>query len=318
MRITRICDALGARVEGVDCSKPLDAQTVDQLKHAWREHHVLVFPDQELTTQQQAAFSLNFGKFFEHPTTWTRPTPSSGPRSEVREIARIQLKKGGRAENYSPNSGWHSDVTSAPVPPSFSILYGKQPLLMEGVDDDTCYCNIHAAYDTLSAGMKEFLSKTGAVHTGLGFLKGRNFKANQGYHVGKDGGAAALSDEERSQKELGMPLEQVHPCVRLHPETGRPALYINANFTDRFEGWTRQESKPLLEALVVHAAKEENIYRHKWKKNDLVCWDNRSVMHRGPPNHLFPPGVLRDLVRTTVTPEDESRPIGPATQQSRL
>ena len=100
-----------------------------------------------------------------------------------------------------------------------------------------------------------------------------------------------------------MSLEQVHPCVRAHPETGRPALFLNHNFTDRFEGWTRKESRPLMDALIQHASRDENVYRHKWKKGDVVCWDNRSVMHQGPPNHLFPPGVIRDMSRTTVIPE---------------
>merc|ERR1711959_393529 len=133
---------------------------------------------------------------------------------------------------------------------------------------------------------------------------------------GRDGGLdldakTGFSFRDRCENELGIPLEMPHPCVRLHPETGRPALFLNVTFTDHFEGWTRKESKPLLDALIQHASKEENVYRHKWRKGDLVCWDNRCTMHSGPPAKLFPEGAVRQMVRTTVIPEAEVRPFGP-------
>ena len=232
----------------------------------------------------------------------------------MREIARIRMKQSASAEENSAASRWHSDVTCAEVPPTFSILFGRQPLEMEGVDDDTCYCNIHRAYDTLSPGMKEFLNGTNAVHSASLFLRNQR---TPGSFDGRDNHTKIAEDEEERRsllehapKELGMSLEQIHPCVCVHPETKRPTLFLNDNFTDRFEGWTRKESKPLFDALIEHASRDDNVYRHKWQKGDLVCWDNRSVMHRGPPNHLFPPGCVRDMTRTTVIPEGERRPQG--------
>lgn len=216
------------------------------------------------------------------------------------------MKKSAGEEENSAASRWHSDVTCVAVPPTYSLLFGKQPLELEGVDDDTCYCNIHKAYEQLSPGMKEWLGRTRAVHSAALFLNGFDFKADR--PSGLD--ALGRSFEERSKAELGIPLETIHPCVRLHPETGQPTLFVNDNFTDRFEGWTRQESKPLIDGLLALATKDENVYRHKWRKGDLVCWDNRSAMHRGPPNHLFPPGVVRDMNRTTVIPEGEQCPQG--------
>ena len=95
--------------------------------------------------------------------------------------------------------------------------------------------------------------------------------------------------------------------------SGQRSLPMHEDDLERFEeedaeGWTKKESSPLLKMLVDHATKEENVYRHRWKKGDLVCWDNRSVMHRGPPPDQFPAGVVRDLVRTTVIPTGEHRP----------
>ena len=84
------------------------------------------------------------------------------------------------------------------------------------------------------------------------------------------------------------------------------------------EGWTKEESKVVLRQLYEHATREENVYRHKWKKGDLVCWDNRCTMHKGPPTHLFPPKVMRDMVRTNVTPAVEIRPQAASSGGSRL
>ena len=103
-------------------------------------------------------------------------------------------------------------------------------------------------------------------------------------------------------------MEQAHPCVRRHPESGRAALFVNGIFTKRFEGWTEDESTPLLRALVAHASRAENVYRHEWREGDVVCWDNRCTMHSGPESEKFPETAVREFLRTTVTPRTEERP----------
>jgi taurine dioxygenase len=326
MQITKLSTVMGARVEGVDCAQPLTAAAVGELQAAWRRHHVLVFPGQRLTVQQQAAFSRNFGQLFEHPITRTRPAPRSGPRSQCREISEVRRAAAPRgpapgAESTATTQlqweppdaaslGWHSDVTFVPVPPAYSILYGKQPI---GVGDDTQFCNLHAGYESLSHGLQRLLGTLRAVHTGVRFLykpDGEN-RENRLYHAVAAAGSAG-SDEERSLTELGTPMEQLHPCVRVHPETGRLALMINNNFVDRFEGWTHEESRPLLQMVVAHAAREANVYRHRWTEGDVVCWDNRAVWHCGPSDGAIPAGRVRYLLRTTVTPRGEARPYAPA------
>ena len=106
------------------------------------------------------------------------------------------------------SNGWHTDITNMTVPPSLALLYARQPLEMEGVDEDTCYSNSYRAYENLSRGLQEFLRTRRAVHKAA-FFNSYNGK-------GQPKGATA--------SELGIPLEQLHPCVRTHPETGKLGL----------------------------------------------------------------------------------------------
>ena len=90
----------------------------------------------------------------------------------------------------------------------------------------------------------------------------------------------------------------VHPVVRLHPETSRPALYVNADYTQHFEGMTQEESRPLLEFLYAWASRPEYRWRHQWRVGDLVMWDNRCLLHRAIGYDMAT--YRRVLRRTTV------------------
>lgn len=295
MKIIRLSEALGARVEGLDLSKPLDEATVKSLKQAWRDHLVLVFPDQHLTPADQVKFSAYFGNVVEHPMTRNMPAPQRGIRSQQREVSLIT--------QHARTNNWHQDMSCMEVPFTFSLLYGIQPLEMEGVDDDTCFCNMYKAYDSLSPGLRGFLEPRRAVHSG-GYLidpksKNKNYRNRDGTIHGA-----------QSEEEMGMAVEQLHPCVRIHPETKKPLLYVNLGFTTTFEGWSTEESKPLIKQIINTATQDTNVYRHKWQKNDLLCWDNRAVMHLGPPSQTWPKNAKRYMVRSTVIPFDEVRPYG--------
>lgn len=216
MKITKCCEALGARIEGLDLSKPLDADTVEALKAAWREHLVLVFPNQELTNAQQLAFSENFGDIMEHPQTEGTPQPKEGLRAEHPALLPVTQESG--------TNSWHTDITGMEIPPTFSILYGKAPILIEGVDEDTLFCNQYRTLEALSPGLQEFLKGKNAIHTLKGYQRG-NAPLVRGKNLG-------LREEEddflagREAKVFSMPSEQTHPCVRVHPETGRLSCYL--------------------------------------------------------------------------------------------
>lgn len=174
---------------------------------------------------------------------------------------------------------------------------------MGGADGDTLFSSSYAAYESLSPGLRAFLQSTRAVHSGAFLLNPRYGAKN---YEGKNNAGAAYRSEGGDGFDI--PIEQLHPCVRKHPETGRPCLFVNGGFTKRFEGWTDEESAPLIQQLVQHAGREEHLYRHKWSAGDLVCWDNRCTMHKGPSPKQFPKDAVREFIRTTVTNRAEARP----------
>ena len=140
--------------------------------------------------------------------------------------------------------GWHSDMTWHPTPPIFTGLHARQ---MPSSGGNTAFANQHLAYETLSDEMKARIDGLQAFHTGKVF-------------------GPTVPDS-------------VHPVVRTHDETGRKALFVNANFTKHIVDMPETESQLLLYELFAHAVRPEFSYRHQWSVNDLVLWDNRSVMH---------------------------------------
>ena len=91
-----------------------------------------------------------------------------------------------------------------------------------------------------------------------------------------------------------------HPVVRVHPQTGRQALYVNGGFTQHFEGMTHAESEPLLNYLVQAGSALDISMRHRWRQNDVVIWDNRCVMHFAVHDYGDAP---REMRRVTVRGE---------------
>jgi taurine dioxygenase len=88
-----------------------------------------------------------------------------------------------------------------------------------------------------------------------------------------------------------------HPIVRTHPENGRKALFVSEGFTTHIVGIPEDESRAILDEIYAHSVRPENVLRHKWQENDMVFWDNRSLIHLagGTPDHL-----RRRLHRTTI------------------
>jgi len=132
----------------------------------------------------------------------------------------------------------------------------------------------------LSDGMKKLIANLHGIHQ-----SGTRKLAND----------ATGRERAEEQRRLNPPVAQ--PVVRVHPETGRKALYIGEKVS-RFDGLTAEESKPLIQYLVRHATKPEFVYRHQWQKNDILVWDNRCTMHQALGD--FDETQLRHLERTTV------------------
>lgn len=161
--------------------------------------------------------------------------------------------------------GWHSDMTWHATPPHFTGLHAQR---LPSSGGDTAFANQHLAYETLSDELKERIADLRAFHTG---------------------------------KVFGPDVEDsVHPVVRTHDETGRQALYVNANFTKYLCGMEADESEGLLYKLLAHASRPEFVYRHHWQQNDLVLWDNRSVMHYAISDYDEPRLMHRIVVKGDV------------------
>lgn len=170
-----------------------------------------------------------------------------------------------------------------PNPWQYSCLY-----CVSAVDGgDTSFASMHGAYDRLSPGMREMLSGMRAIHTGKGlalpvkpFVKAEKTEDSDDQVAKKPEQDGPVLDVDAFRTPVGgLGLEVSHPCIIEHPTTGRPALYVNRGFTLRFDGWTRAESRDLLNTLVDSATVDELVYTHEWTDGDLVMWDNRCVLH---------------------------------------
>ena len=244
--------ALGAEVTGVSIAgAATDDALFAEIHHAFLENLVLVFPDQHMTPIEHVAFTARFGEVIGHPLKSRRHLEEAPP---VHVLENIPGHRGGR------NDWWHSDISFGEVPPLGSVLYGLE--VPEGFGD-TMFCNMYAAWEQLSASLREMLSDLTAIHSAETLVE-RN-----------------AGDENSEQGVSHLPAPVEHPVARTHPETGRKALYVNEYFTKRFAEMTESESEPLLEYLVAQATRPENVYRHRWHQHDVVMWDNRCAMHYG-------------------------------------
>lgn len=274
VQVRRLSAALGAEITGVDLSAEVSADTLAAVRQALLDHCVIFFRDQVMTPAQQLAFARRFGSISIHPY---------GPQVPgFPEVMRVFKEK---EDKINFGGGWHSDMTFLEKPPLGSILYAKEVPPQGG---DTMFANQYMAYEALSAGMKKTVDALNAVHS-----------ANSQYGV--DGlSEANQNNDKRSMKPTtseSAKAEVVHPVVRTHPETGRRALYVNVGFTQRFEGWTKDESRPLLRWLYEHCAKPEFTYRFSWTQNAVAFWDNRCTQHYALNDYH---GYRREMNRVTV------------------
>ncbi len=173
---------------------------------------------------------------------------------------------------YDPNpvtTTWHADTTHVAAPPAMTLLLAR---VLPPVGGDTMFANQYLAYETLSDGLRTTLDGLRAIHQGTELAK----------EAGVDTDAVTSS----------------HPVVRTHPETGRRSLFVNGNYTKRFEGWTDDESAPLLQYLYTQASRPELTWRHRWRVGDLIIWDNRCTQHAVIGDTA---GHERTLHRVTIT-----------------
>jgi taurine dioxygenase len=274
--ITPLSAVMGSEIRGVDLSQEVDDGLFARLKDALNNTALLVFRSQTaLTPERQIAFSRRFGPLQIHVQ---RKFHLPG-HPEILVVSN-EFRKGEPIGLVDAGKYWHSDL-SYMAEPSLGSLLHAQRLPSEG--GDTLFVNMYAAYDALPAEMKERLAGLQAEHS---YLARNKAQADKSHH---------RPQLDANQAASVPPV--VHPVVRLHPGSQRPALFVNEGFTTRILGLPASESDELLAFLFKHSVQPRFIYRHHWQAHDLLFWDNRASMHfaTGCPDHL-----ARTLYRTTV------------------
>ena len=248
LEIRPMSGTIGAEIGGVDLEGALSDATVAGIRGALAEYGVVVFRNQTLTPEQHIAVARRFGeinvnRFFAYADGYP-------------EIALVS-KEPDQTANIG--GGWHTDHSYDDHPALGSMLYAREVPPCGG---DTMFASMYAAYDALSDGLKQTLSGLRAVHSSR-HVFGIERPAMQG----------RIGNPELATQDA------IHPVVITHPEGHRRVLYVNPGFTLRFEGWTAEESQPLLRFLFQHAARPEFTCRLQWQNGSLAFWDNRSTWH---------------------------------------
>ena len=258
--IAPLSGTIGAEIRAVDLHQPLDPETVTSLRQALLDYKVIFFPGQHLSPEQHKDFAAYFGEItVAHPVA-----PGLDEHREVFEIDYTKVRSltgsGGLSE-YQQGESWHTDVTFVETPPLGSIL---SAVVIPVAGGDTLWADTQAAYEGLSAPIRELVDGLSAYHDGS-----RRF--------GKL--LEAVGRGEWDGVEFTELHPVVHPVVRTHPETGRRNLFVNPGFTTRIKGLSRRESQAVLDLLYRHMTTPEYVVRYRWEEGDLGFWDNRTTMH---------------------------------------
>lgn len=275
IEITPSGQACGATVTGLDLTGDLDAGEVAEIRRAWLEHHVLVFPDQPLGDDDLERFTLYFGPFGDDP--FFGPIPGREHVAAIRRDADETLPIFAEV--------WHSDWSFQEKPPQGTCLFG---ITIPPHGGDTLFADQHRALDAMPTALRARIEGKVAIHSAkLGY-------GPQGAYGDADQAAGRSMDIRPSEAALA---EQRHPLVRAHPETGRLGVFGCVGYIVGIEGMDPEQALPLLLELREWQTRPEFQYVHAWRPDMLVLWDNRSVLHRATGGYE---GHARLLHRTTV------------------
>ena len=276
--------ALAADVHGVDLSKPVSDAVFKEILAAWNEHLVLRFSGQRLDDPTLMTFSARFGELDHVPiAAANHDRANSGVVADAVDWVAViaNAKKDGKEMGGlgSYELVWHTDMSYNPLPPRASLLYALEVPADGG---NTGFLNMYAAYETLPAELKRAVDGRTCIHD-----SSRN-------------SAGELRKGFQRTLDVRQTPGAVHPLVRLHPVTGRKALFLGRRPGAYIHGLPVEESEALLDAVWAHATQERFAWYQKWRAGDLVMWDNRCVMHR---RDAFDERLRRLMHRTQIVGE---------------
>jgi taurine dioxygenase len=276
--VERVSGAGGAVVHGVDL-RAVDDDVVAALHGAIVEHHVLFFRGQRLTPEEQVAFSRRFGP--------SSPVPFVEPVADHPEVIAV-VREASEAQRYTFGSIWHSDFSFLPEPPFASIL---QAIEVPPYGGDTIWANQELAHDALSRGMQQMLRGLRGVHSAVNAYSPKMQAVHDTFR-----GMRVSTSEDALRSET-------HPMVRVHPDSGRPSLFVNEQYTVGIADFRPQDAAPILQHLYAHATQDAFTFRWRWDVGDVAMWDNRCLQHLALADFT---GHRRFMYRTTVA---GSRPV---------
>jgi len=279
--IRPLVTSFAGEVSGLDITRPISREEVAAIERGMDAHAVLVFRDQDLTDEQQLAFTLNFGELESYKTPGHVRKPEDyrlGPGiadfSNLDKHGHIMsaedrvwfFKLGDRL--------WHSDSSFRPIPAKYSLLSGR---VIPSWGANTEFADMRAAYDALDARTKAEIADLVCEHS---LIYSRE--------------AIGMVDLTPEEIAAFKPVRQ--RLVRVHPVTGRKSLFLSSH-AGAIVGWTVPEARIFLRDLTEHATQREFVYSHAWRRHDLIMWDNRATMHRA---RRFDRNEVRDVRRTTL------------------
>lgn len=255
----------------------LDDETFAHLRHAWVDWKVLFFRNQhDITTPQHIAFGRRFGELEIHPFL---------PNNGYPEI--VVLDTAGTAPARA--EAWHTDVSFRECPPDGSILRG---CILPEVGGDTLWADMEQAYELLDDRTKELINDKTATHSIRNTFGKR------------------LSPEELEAMLIEFP-DQHHPMVRIHPESGRPSLYVNRPFVTQIDDMDPVEGDRLLQRLLRFPENPSIQCRFRWQPGSFAMWDNRSTQHSAAQDFF---DIRRRMERVTLL---GSKPYGPTDKRAK-
>jgi len=275
--IRKVHPHIGAEVSGLDLREPLGDAAFEAVRDAFRHHSVLLFRNQDISDDQQVAFSRRFGELEKTSFAIAAPNPYIYYLSNVDDEGDVLEIDTKRRNFLEVNRRWHTDSSFREVPAMASILSGREVPRREG---DTCFASMRVGYETLPPEKKEAVEGLVGMH-------------HYAYSLSLFGDSG-VSQEEKD----GLP-PAAHPLVRTHVPTGRKSLYVSGHI-ERIAGMPVEEGRALVAELIDWCTRPDYVYQHAWRQYDLVMWDNRCALHRAT---IIPGKERRIMHRTTIAGE---------------
>jgi taurine dioxygenase len=278
IRITPLSPAIGADVEGADLSRPLDDADFATILHGWHHvgHGLLRFRDQPLSSADLVRFSARFGRLEIYTL---RPEILVEGHPELVNISHMAYPDGRPMGLAESGRRWHSDLQFKAEPAIASAFH-----CLECEGGDTLFAGMYAAYDALPEATRRRIDTLTAVNSYV-------------YYNDKYGNRTRSLTAEQ----LAQVAAVEHPVVRIHPVTGRKALYVSEGMTERIVGLPEAEGQALLDELIAHSTRPEFVFRQVHRPGDLLLWDNRCTMHQALPYDLK---LRRHMRRSTIMARD--------------